>query len=86
MENHMTAPTPHDVREECSHQPTVGLRYALKAVRIGETNGYRMARYTPEQLPFKVLKIGSRYKVPTTSLLAALGLSPLDDADRQLTA
>ncbi|WP_338856960.1 hypothetical protein WDY80_05130 [Gordonia hongkongensis] len=82
----MTAPTPEEVREVCSRQAAVGMRFALAAARIGETNGYRMARETPEELPFKVLRIGSRYKVPTASLLAGLGLSPLKESDQQLTA
>lgn len=79
-------PTPHEVQEICSREAAVGLRFALRAARIGETNGYRMARETPHELPFALLRIGSRYKVPSASLLAALGLSPIDEHDRQLTA
>lgn len=82
----MTAPTPQEVLEVCSNQAAVGLRFAFAAFRIGEANGYRMARESPHELPFKVLRIGSRYKVPSASPLEALGLSQSIDHDRQLTA
>lgn len=82
----MTAPTPQEVLEVCTRQAAVGIRFAFAASRIGETNGYRMARESPHELPFKVLRIGSRYKVPSASLLEGLGLSQPDDHDRQLTA
>lgn len=77
--------TPHEVREACERQPTVDLRFALRAFGIGEATGYRMAKYCPTELPFKVLKVGRIYKVPSTSLLAALEI-PFGESERQLTA
>jgi len=77
--------TPHEVQEACERQATVDLRFALAAFGIGEATGYRMAKYCPAELPFKVLKVGRIYKVPSASLLAALDISA-SDSERQLTA
>ncbi|MCX2965593.1 hypothetical protein [Gordonia aquimaris] len=74
-----------EVRAMCEREAVVELRPALRIFGISEPTGYRMAKYCPDQLPFKVLRVGSRYKVPTASLLAALDI-PAADADRQLTA
>ncbi|OCH81025.1 hypothetical protein [Gordonia sp. UCD-TK1] len=78
--------TPQEIREVCSQQAVVDLRFALAATGIGEATGYRMAKHCAHELPFRVLRVGWIYKVPTASLLEALGLSPLDEAGRQLTA
>lgn len=77
--------TPQDIQEVCERQATVDLRFALLAFGIGEANGYRMAKYRPDELPFKVLKVGRIYKVPSTSLLAALDI-PSNSSERRLTA
>ena len=76
--------TPHEVQEACERQTTVDLRFALAAFGIGEATGYRMAKYCPAELPFKVLKVGRIYKVPTTSLRAALDIPA--GSSEQLTA
>ncbi len=78
--------TPLEIREVCERQATVDLRFALDACGIGEANGYRLAKYRPHELPFKVLRVGRVYKVPTAGLTAALGLSSADDAEAPLTA
>lgn len=77
--------TPQEIQEACRRQAVVDLRFALDAFGISEVTGYRMAKYRPHELPFKVLKVGRIYKVPTSSILSALGISPLDEPDRQLT-
>lgn len=75
-----------EVREMCEREAVLELRPALRIFGISEPTGYRMAKYCPDQLPFKVLRVGSRYKVPTAGLLASLGLSPQTEAEARLTA
>lgn len=82
--NRPTQPTPREVQEVAQQRATVDLRFALKAVGLAEVTGYRLAKVN--ELPFPVLRVGRLYKVPTSGLLAALGLEPLDPDPRQLTA
>ena len=82
----MATPSPRLVQEVAAARPVADLRFALAACGIGEANGYRLAKHHPEELPFKVLRVGRIYKVPTSSLLDALGLSPLADPTRQPAA
>jgi hypothetical protein len=87
--NHTTENTEEDmksqqIREMCEGSAVIDLRSALSIFGIGEATGYRMARYNPDELPFKVLKVGRIYKVPSTSILAALGIST--DPERQPAA
>lgn len=51
---------------------TVPARVAFEAAGIGETYGYRLAK--SGDLPFEVLKIGRKYRVPVASLLKCLGV------------
>ncbi|QOV97238.1 MerR family transcriptional regulator [Rhodococcus pyridinivorans] len=51
---------------------TVPARVAFEAAGIGETHGYRLAK--SGELPFEVLKIGRKYRVPVASLLKCLGI------------
>jgi hypothetical protein len=48
------------------------LRTAAAVLGIGQTNAYRLAREGTFAVP--VVRLGSRYIVPTAGLLAALGL------------
>jgi len=49
---------------------------AAQAMGIGRSLAYRLAKERPEDLPFRVLRVGTLYRVPTADLLAALGLAP----------
>ncbi|WP_155828320.1 hypothetical protein [Gordonia polyisoprenivorans] len=72
------------IREMCEESAVIDLRSALNIFGIGEATGYRMARYCPDELPFKVLKVGRIYKVPSASILDVLGISM--DPERQPAA
>lgn len=51
---------------------TAPLDVASSALGIGRTKGQQLAR--SGEFPVRVLRIGSRYRVPTAELLAALGV------------
>lgn len=57
---------------------TVDLVTAARALGIGRTSAYQLAR--AGELPVPVLRLGARYRVPTAALLSALGVSPLESA------
>ncbi|WP_236831525.1 hypothetical protein [Blastococcus sp. KM273128] len=57
---------------------TVDIPTAAKALSIGRTLAYQLAR--AGQFPVPVLRLGSRYRVPSSGLLAALGVAPAADA------
>lgn len=54
-------------------KPTMTLREAAKIYGIGQSTAYEAAR--KDALPFPVLKVNSRYIVPTKPLLETLGLN-----------
>lgn len=58
---------------------TVDLVTAAKALGIGRTSAYQLAR--SGDLPVKVLRLGARYRVPSAALLEVLGIA--DDAKTQ---
>jgi Helix-turn-helix domain len=53
-------------------EPTVSLERAARILGIGRTLAYELAR--TGRFPVPLLKCGNRYRVPTASLLDALGL------------
>lgn len=55
-------------------KPTMTLREAAKIYGIGQSTAYEAAR--KDALPFPVLKVNSRYIVPTKPFLATLGIEP----------
>jgi predicted DNA-binding transcriptional regulator AlpA len=62
-------------RDELLQLPaTIDLVTAARAVGIGRTTAYRLAR--SGQFPVPVLRLGARYRVVTSGLLAALGIEP----------
>lgn len=77
----MTAMT----RDELLALPaTVDLVTAARALGIGRTTCYQLAR--AGELPVPVLRLGVRYRVPTSALLTALGIEPApaaQDTDRR---
>src|SRR4051812_28703114 len=56
---------------------TVDIPTAAKALSIGRTLAYQLAR--AGRFPVPVLRLGSRYRVPSSGLLAALGVAPPAD-------
>ena len=54
--------------------PTVDLMTAARALGLGRTKAYDLARR--QQFPCPVLRIGDTYRVPTAGLLELLGLTP----------
>jgi hypothetical protein len=59
---------------------TVDLMTAARALGLGRTKAYELARR--QQFPCRVLRIGDTYRVPTVGLLELLGLTP-DAPDRK---
>jgi predicted DNA-binding transcriptional regulator AlpA len=53
---------------------TVDLVTAARALGIGRTTAYQLAR--AGEFPIPVLRLGARYRVVTSGLLAALGIEP----------
>ena len=53
---------------------TVDIPTAAQALSIGRTLAYQLAR--TGQFPVPVLRLGSRYRIVTSGLLAALGIAP----------
>lgn len=54
--------------------PTVDLMTAARALGLGRTKAYDLARR--QQFPCRVIRIGDTYRVPTAGLLKLLGLAP----------
>jgi len=54
--------------------PTIDLMIAARALGLGRTKAYDLARR--QQFPCPVLRIGESYRVPTAGLLELLGLAP----------
>lgn len=54
--------------------PALDLVTAAKALGIGRTTAYSLARR--DEFPCRLIKVGSQYKVPTAELLRLLGLAP----------
>lgn len=68
------ARTPHrltEIPDPCK-QPLLEPEEAFPFAGVSRTKGYELLK--AGLFPFPVLKVGSRYKVPTAPLLAALGL------------
>lgn len=59
----------------------VDLRTAARALGIGSTTAYRLIRQ--DEFPCPVLRVGGRYRIPTTELMRALGIEdrPLYSVD-----
>ncbi len=54
--------------------PTADLMTAARALGLGRTKAYDLARR--QQFPCRVIRIGDTYRVPTAGLLELLGLAP----------
>jgi len=53
---------------------TVDLMTAARALRIGRTKAYELAR--SDQFPCRIIRVGAGYVVPTAALLEVLGITP----------
>ncbi len=53
---------------------TVDLMTAARALGLGRTKAYDLARH--QQFPCRVIRIGDTYRIPTAGLLELLGLAP----------
>ncbi|MFJ7327888.1 helix-turn-helix domain-containing protein [Streptomyces cyaneofuscatus] len=62
----------------------VDLRTAARALGIASTTAYRLIR--EDEFPCSVLRVGRRYRIPTTELMRALGIEdrPLYTVDLDL--
>ncbi len=68
-------------REELHALPAVvNLTTAARALGCGRSLAYDLARR--DEFPCRVLRMGTRYLVPTADLLRTLGLSTDDGPDR----
>lgn len=64
-------------RELLDLPPSIDLVTAGRALRIGRTKAYELAR--AEDFPARVLRLGNAYRVVTADLLRLLGIEE-DDA------
>jgi len=53
---------------------TVDIGTAARALGLGRSSGYELARR--DEFPCRVLHVGSSYRVPTAELLRVLGIEP----------
>jgi hypothetical protein len=58
---------------------SVSLLEAARALEIGRTSAYNLARLG--QFPCPLIKVGALYRVPTAGLLQLLGLTPAHSSD-----
>jgi hypothetical protein len=66
---------------------TIDLMTAARALRIGRTKAYELAR--TDQFPCRIIRVGTGYVVPTASLLELLGVTTAviaSDTPRQPTS
>ena len=54
---------------------TTDLITAARALRIGRTKAYELAR--AGKFPVRIIRVGTSYHVPTSELLKVLGVTPL---------
>lgn len=67
------------VRQVMALPAVVDLRTACRALHIGRSVGYELAR--SGEFPCPVLRVGRQYRVPTAGLRQALGIeAPTDTA------
>jgi hypothetical protein len=62
----------------------VDVQTACRALNMGKTVGYELAQRG--EFPVPVLRVGNRYRVPTSHLLALLGVVQDRGADGELEA
>lgn len=63
-----------DIKELMQLGVSTDLRTSNRALGISNSGGYKLA--AAGEYPIPVIRAGGRYIVPTSGLLAALGVSP----------
>lgn len=71
--------TPMSVTEIRGLPASVPFRLACRALNIGKTKGYQLAR--SQDFPVPVIPVGNSFRVPRAAILEKLGI--LDFEDRQ---
>lgn len=66
--------TPLTIAELLELPASVDLLTAARALHLGRTKAYELARRG--EFPCAVFRVGDTYRVPTTGLLELLGLAP----------
>jgi predicted DNA-binding transcriptional regulator AlpA len=66
--------TPLTISEALALPAVVDLLTAARALGLGRTTAYALAR--DGAFPCRVMRVGAVYRVPTAELLAVLGLHP----------
>jgi hypothetical protein len=61
---------------------TVDLMTAARALGLGRTKAYELARR--DEFPCRVIRIGDTYRIPTPGLLELLGVDPEEPGSRVL--
>jgi hypothetical protein len=78
MEDPIAMTTPITVTELRNLPATVDLMTAARALGLGRTKAYELAKR--DQFPCRIIRIGDTYRVPAAGLLDLLGISPGDPA------
>ena len=63
---------------------TVDLATAARALGLGRTKAYALARH--DQFPCRVIRIGDTYRIPTAGLLELLGVTAEEPRAQPATA
>ena len=63
---------------------TVDLATAARALGLGRTKAYALARH--DQFPCRVIRIGDTYRIPTAGLLELLGVTAEEPRAQSATA
>jgi hypothetical protein len=61
---------------------TVDLMTAARALGLGRTKAYELARR--DEFPCRVIRIGDTYRIPTAGLLELLGVAPEEPGQQML--
>ena len=72
--------TPITITQLRAMPATVDLMTAARAIGLGRTKAYELAR--SDQFPCRVIRIGDSYRIPTAGLLELLGITPGDGASQ----
>jgi len=77
-------PQPFMTMDELYALPTsVDLVTAARAFQLGRTKAFELAQRG--QFPCRVLRVGSKYRVPRSAIFEALGLDPSATPQREPT-
>ncbi|MEV4390525.1 helix-turn-helix domain-containing protein [Nonomuraea sp. NPDC049607] len=69
---------PMKVRDLQDLPPTIGLMTAARALGIGRSKAYQLAR--DGEFPVRIIRIGDLYRVSTADLMTVLGMDTGESA------